>query len=104
MSCAQRRSTTETERSVAAATLSAALSEAGAVEAAPGTSIVELLVTSGLCQSNGEARRTIAEGGAYLNNERVTDPDLVPQPADLLDGGWLVLRRGKKRFAGVRVA
>ncbi len=86
------------------ATLAAALSEAGAVEAAPGTGIVELLVTSGLCQSNGEARRTIAEGGAYLNNERVTDPDLVPKAGDVLAGGWLVLRRGKKRFAGVRVA
>ncbi len=43
------------------------------------------------------------EGGAYLNNVRVPDPDHVPDADDLLPGGWLVLRRGKKRFAGVRV-
>ena len=43
-----------------------------------GTGIVDLLVESGLVKSKGEARRTIAEGGAYLNNERVTDADLVP--------------------------
>jgi len=88
---------------LSAATLEAALSETGSVTVDAGVGIVELLVTSGLCQSNGEARRTIAEGGAYLNNERVTDADLVPSAADLLDGGWLVLRRGKKKFAGVRV-
>ena len=51
--------------------------------------------------SKGEARRTITEGGAYLNNERVDDPDDVPTEADLLGGEWLVLRRGKKNFAGV---
>ena len=41
--------------------------------------------------------------GAYLNNERVEDPDRVPADADLLGGTWLVLRRGKKNFAGVEV-
>ena len=49
-------------------------------------------------------RRTVAEGGAYLNNHRVEDPELVPTHADLVAGSWLVLRRGKKRFAGVEVA
>ena len=88
------------------ATLDAALAEAGggslaAGEAMPG--IVDLLVLAGLVASKGEARRTIAEGGAYLNNERVTDAELVPTGSDLLGGAWLVLRRGKKRFAGVRV-
>ena len=40
--------------------------------------VVDLLVATGLAKSKGEARRTVAEGGAYLNNVRVEDPDLVP--------------------------
>ena len=90
-------------RELSAATLTAALREAGAGSAARGTGIVDLLVESGLAKSKGEARRTIGEGGAYLNNERVTDPDHVPGDDDLIDGTWLVLRRGKKHLAGVEV-
>ena len=59
---------------------------------------------AGLAKSKGEARRTVAEGGAYLNNVRVEDPELRPTEADLVAGSWLVLRRGKKNFAGVEVA
>jgi tyrosyl-tRNA synthetase len=84
-------------------TLAAALREAGATSVEKPGTIVELLVASGLARSNGEARRTVNEGGAYLNNERVTDPDLVPGEADLIGGSWLVLRRGKKNLAGVEV-
>jgi tyrosyl-tRNA synthetase len=47
--------------------------------------------------------RTVTEGGAYLNNERVEDPEHGPTQADLIGGSWLVLRRGKKNFAGVEV-
>jgi tyrosyl-tRNA synthetase len=89
------------------ATLGAALREAGGGEvtrddgALP--TIVDLLVAAGLSESRGAARRTVNEGGAYLNNERVPDPDHRPTDADLLGGDWLVLRRGKKSFAGVRV-
>jgi tyrosyl-tRNA synthetase len=64
---------------------------------------VELLVESGLCASKGDARRTVGEGGAYVNNERVSDPDHRPVEADLLAGSWLVLRRGKKNLAGVEL-
>ncbi|MCX6396142.1 MAG: tyrosine--tRNA ligase [Propionibacteriales bacterium] len=84
-------------------TLGAALSEAGSVRAPAGTSYVDLLVETGLVKSKGDARRTINEGGAYLNNERVTDPDLVPGPDDLVAGNWLVLRRGKRNLAGVQL-
>ncbi|KQT89067.1 tyrosine--tRNA ligase [Marmoricola sp. Leaf446] len=84
-------------------TLAAALREAGAATATVGTPTVDLLVASGLVKSKGEARRTITEGGAYLNNERVTDVDHVPGLEDLLGGSWLVLRRGKKNLAGVEV-
>ena len=87
------------------ATLAAALEDAGAVEIAPGspTTIVDLLVASGLSESKGAARRAVGEGGAYVNNERVSDPEWTPSSGDLLHGGWLVLRRGKKSFAGVRI-
>ena len=63
----------------------------------------DLLVTTGLAQSRGEARRTISEGGAYLNNQRVSDVEKVPTLDDLIDDTWLVLRRGKKTVAGVEV-
>lgn len=86
-------------------TLAAALQEAGgtSVPATEIPSILDLLVSAGLAKSKGEARRVVGEGGAYLNNERVQDPDLVPTTDDLVADGWLVLRRGKKNFAGVRV-
>jgi tyrosyl-tRNA synthetase len=87
-------------------TLGAALREAGSTEVARSAelpTVVDLLVGSGLAESRGAARRTVAEGGAYLNNARVEDPDHRPSGADLVGGEWLVLRRGKKRFAGVRV-
>lgn len=92
-------------RSAGARTLDAALSTARPmleVERLDAT-VIELLVESGLVKSKGEARRAVAEGGAYLNNERVDDPDYVPTTGDLIEGRLLVLRRGKKNFAGVRV-
>ena len=86
-------------------TLSAALREAGGSTLPAGDlpGILDLLVLAGLAKSKGEARRTVGEGGAYLNNVRVEDPDLQPTEADLVAGSWLVLRRGKKKFAGIRV-
>ena len=65
--------------------------------------MVDLLVETGLVKSKGDARRTITEGGAYLNNERITDVEHVPGDDDLLGGTWLVLRRGKKNLAGVEL-
>jgi tyrosyl-tRNA synthetase len=85
-----------------ASTLGAALSEAGAYElTGPTPSVAQLLQLSGLVSSLSEARRTVKEGGAYLNNERVTDAAAVPGESDWLPGGWLVLRRGRRTVAGV---
>lgn len=88
------------------ATLAAAVEDAGAVTLEPGTpsTIVDLLAATGLCESRGAARRAVSEGGAYVNNERVSDPEWTPAASDLLHGRWLVLRRGKKSFAGVRMS
>jgi tyrosyl-tRNA synthetase len=84
-------------------TLAAALREASVAELKPGgpDSITDLLVASGLSGSKGAARRTIGEGGAYVNNVRIDSEEWVPQPADFLYGRWLVLRRGKRNIAGV---
>jgi tyrosyl-tRNA synthetase len=84
-------------------TLAAALREAGAASVPELAPVVDLLVETGLAKSKGEARRTISEGGAYLNNVRIEDADAQPQTSDLIGGSWLVLRRGKKQFAGVEV-
>jgi tyrosyl-tRNA synthetase len=84
-------------------TLAAALREAGSASVPALIPVVDLLVQTGLAKSRGEARRTITEGGAYLNNVRVEDPEATPEPSDLIGGSWLVLRRGKKSFAGVEV-
>ena len=87
-------------------TLGAALREAGSVQVkrADGLpTVVDLLVETGLSASKGAARRTVGEGGAYLNNHRVDSPDHVPSEGDLIGGSWLVLRRGKKNLAGVEV-
>jgi tyrosyl-tRNA synthetase len=85
-----------------AETLASALAELPRAEIndAPRT-IGELLVATGLSESRTAARRTVAEGGAYLNNRRVADPELVPGDGDLLHGRWLVLRRGKRSLAAV---
>ncbi len=94
-------------RSVGWRTLQAALSTARPLVTVPADdvpTIVDLLVATELVKSKGEARRAVAEGGAYLNNERVEDPEYVPGDADLIEDRLLVLRRGKKNFAGVEVS
>jgi tyrosyl-tRNA synthetase len=91
--------------SLGAEVLTAALGEAGSITldgAVP--SVAQLLQMTGLVSSLSEARRTVKEGGAYLNNERVTDADAVPREDAWLAGGWLVLRRGKRSIAGVQRA
>jgi tyrosyl-tRNA synthetase len=65
--------------------------------------VLDLLVVSGLSDSRGAARRVLNEGGAYVNNERVSDPAAVPSRDDLLAGRWLLLRRGKRNLAVAEV-
>ncbi|SCF05019.1 tyrosyl-tRNA synthetase [Micromonospora haikouensis] len=84
-------------------TLRAALTEAGLVHVDELPDVAGLLRESGLVPSAKEARRVIAEGGAYVNNTRITEVDARPTAADLLHGRYLVLRRGKKSFAGVEL-
>lgn len=85
------------------ATLASALQETEVAEVGDDATILDLLVESGLEKSKGAARRTVGEGGAYVNNQRIEDIEWSPSADDLLHGSWLVLRKGKKRFAGARV-
>ncbi|MET7467030.1 tyrosine--tRNA ligase [Nonomuraea sp. NPDC005501] len=87
-----------------AATLEAALAEVPkAVVPALGAPLVDLMAESGLVESKSAARRAVKEGGAYLNNVKITDESYVPAAEDLLHGRFLVLRRGKKSVGGVVV-
>ncbi|MFG1779071.1 tyrosine--tRNA ligase [Micromonospora sp. NPDC049051] len=88
---------------LAPATLRAALSEAGLVHVDELPDVAGLLRDSGLVPSLKEARRVIAEGGAYVNNTRITETDATVGRDDLLHGRYLVLRRGKRSFAGVEL-
>ena len=92
-------------RDLDASVLEAALAETptGQVRLSDEPTIVDLLIASGLADSRGAARRTVNEGGAYVNNAKVTDEEWKPAKDDLLHGKWLVLRRGKRNNAGVRV-
>jgi tyrosyl-tRNA synthetase len=85
-------------------TLRGALRETSIAELSSGTpdGIVDLLVATGLSQSKAAARRTIAEGGVYVNNSKIEDEEWAPQASDFLHGQWLVLRRGKRNIAGVQ--
>ncbi|UJW31430.1 tyrosine--tRNA ligase [Saccharothrix sp. AJ9571] len=89
-----------------AATLDAAMAEvpSGEVKLSDEPTIVELLLAGGLVDSKGAARRTVKEGGAYVNNTKVTDEEWKPGSGDLLHGRWLVVRRGKRNIAGVAAA
>jgi len=70
--------------------------------------VIDLLVATGLSASRSAARRTLQEGGAYLNNVKLVGgekPDTVTvDVADLLHDRWLLLRRGRRALAAVELA
>lgn len=77
-------------------TLSSVAREVGGGTFEGDATVVDALVAAGVVDSKGAARRAIGEGGAYLNNERIEDPELVLTPEQLLHGRFAVLRRGRK--------
>jgi tyrosyl-tRNA synthetase len=85
-------------------TLAAALSELPTFRVSELAPVADLLAGTGLVPSKSAARRTIKEGGAYLNNAKVDSEDAVPTAGDLLHGRWLVLRRGKRNLGAVELA
>ncbi|WP_169165758.1 tyrosine--tRNA ligase [Cellulomonas taurus] len=86
-----------------AATLGAATAELPTAEVRVGDPIVDVLAATGIVPSKGAARRAIAEGGAYVNNRKVTDDAATVSADDLLHGRWVLVRRGKRTLAAGRV-
>ena len=68
-----------------------------------GATIIDLIVHSGLENSKGAARKSVEAGGIYLNNIRVAEATRTVTTADLLFGQHLLLRKGKKSYAVLRV-
>jgi len=68
-----------------------------------GLGLIDALALTGLCKSKGEARRTIKEGGANVNNVRRDDIETKLTTADKASESIIVLRRGKKKFALVKL-
>ena len=64
---------------------------------------MDALVKSGLMKSNGEARRSIKQGGIYINNRRVGEIDRRLTVADLTSETVIVLRSGKKEICITKV-
>jgi tyrosyl-tRNA synthetase len=69
-----------------------------------GATVADLMASSGIVPSKSAARRVIEEGGAYLNNVKVTDINAIPDAGDLLHGRFLVLRRGKRTVGGIELS
>jgi tyrosyl-tRNA synthetase len=90
-------------RALDPATLGQALDELPGTGAALGDPIARVLADTGVVRSVSEARRAIGQGGVYVDNVRVTDPEATLDADMVLPGGRVLLRRGRRTLAGVRV-
>ncbi|TVP98885.1 MAG: tyrosine--tRNA ligase [Planctomycetaceae bacterium] len=70
--------------------------------AGEGMSVVDAIVKTGLAKSASEARRSIGEGGIYVNNRRISDPQRRLERADLASETVMVIRKGKRNYALLR--
>jgi tyrosyl-tRNA synthetase len=84
-------------------TLAAAVAELPNATVSKFGPIADLFVEVGLAASKSAARRTVKDGGAYINNVKVIAEDVVAAADELLHGRWLVLRRGKKNLAAIKM-
>ncbi len=87
-------------------TLNAALSELPRTTVSSGQEIptwVDLIAATGVVDSKSAARRIVKEGGAYLNNEKISGEDFRPSKTDFLCGKYAVLRKGKRDLAAVEL-
>lgn len=83
------------------ATLAAAAQSLPNTPFTEGMLALDALALSGLCDSKSAARRLIKEGGAYLNNERVSDEGAILDKSQLIKGNFILLRKGKRELAAV---
>jgi tyrosyl-tRNA synthetase len=77
--------------------------EVARTELETGLGVVDLLAQTELVSSRGDARRSIEGGGVYLNNGRVENVETTVDSSHAVEGRFLVLRKGKKRYHLVRV-
>ena len=70
--------------------------------AGDGVSLVDLVINSGFAPSKGAARRLIEEGGIYINNRRISDSQATIDRSIFIDGQFLVLRKGARKYHLVR--
>ena len=88
------------------ATLASALAELPRTTVSSSEEIptwVDLLAATGVVESKSAARRIVKEGGAYLNNEKISREDFRPSKSDFLCGKFAVLRKGKRDLAAVEL-
>lgn len=64
----------------------------------------ELAVSTGAGKSGGDVRRTVEQGGMYLNGDQVSDAGRIVGVEDLVEGRLLVIRRGRKNYSLVKLA
>ena len=63
------------------------------------TGLLDLLVSKcGFFKSNGELRKLIQSGGISINKEKVSDPQYMPTAADLVEGSYMLIQKGKKNY------
>lgn len=86
------------------ATLADAVAELLTVSAQVGAEIVDVLVDLGLEKGRGAARRTIESGGVYVNNVKVDNAERTITADDALPGGFVLVRKGRKNMAAVRLS
>lgn len=72
-------------------------------ELTQGVGLLDAFVKAGLAKSKGEARRTVDQGGAYVNNRKITDSQLFLNESNLASETTIVLRSGKKKYALLKV-
>lgn len=89
---------------LSAGVLDGVMREVGGVEISEPMTFADAMALSGVVESKSAARRAVKEGGAYLNNEKVTDADQLLEPASLLQGRYAVIRRGRRTVGGVYLA
>jgi tyrosyl-tRNA synthetase len=68
-----------------------------------GVFLADLLAESSLASSKGDARRSIKGGGIYLNNERAVDQMQTVTLEKSIEGKFLILRKGKKKYHLVQI-
>lgn len=85
-----------------ARTLRDAVAELPGGEVAPGDSIVDAMLATGLVDSRNAARRVVGDGGVSVNNVKIKDPEMVLGEADFLHGQVALVRRGRKTLAAAR--